>query len=834
MPPERPTDHMPPVRKPEPSYQREPDLLTHRDDDYLMDQEVEAYDDGRDEAVTPGEYKRGRRRMIWRWVRRAAYVFIFLSVTVPIAAFYIIYQNVTVPDPKTVAFGEAQPVTIYYADGSVMDKITTNARTFITADQIPDNVRHAVEAAEDETFETNNGFDVAAIIRSGLNQVTGVGGGGSTITQEYIKKATGNEQHTLTRKITEAAEAYKMTQTYKNKNDILAAYLNIVYFGRGAYGIESAAQAYYGVHAAQLTPEQAALIAGMIQLPSDSGNMQYEHERWTYVWGRMDANHWVTDAQYKAGQFPTPTAAQSGNKTLSWDDQLIENQVIAELANDGWSEEQLKAQGAQIYTTIQPAAQQAAENSIKNTLQPDAALTAGNTPMTKGGEQVTDDGVGRTPTKTNPVVKNTETAALVSINPTNGEIMAYYGGNNPNNTQLDMASSPHQAGSSFKPYVLAAGLIKNPGQIGLNSVYDPTSGQVFDGTKINNADGDNCPAPCTVQKAMTASINTVFYKMGTQVGTPAVRDAAYDAGVSKTQKDYLGRTIPALEEYNHTTLQPTGQVLGGIAIGQYPVSVRDQAQGYATFANSGMMIPSHFVRKVTDISGQHVLYQFNTGAKQAFSSDPTTNQQIAKTVADSMSQVAGSNGFGLSNGRPADAKTGTQNFVPQDQVNNNWNSDGWTVGFTPSVVTAVWFGHYDQPGPIFGNGNGGSGSNYPIFGRTEPGHIWMNFMNSYLNNQPVQQFPTSPADIMGNYDFTTGMPISQETQNNNPTSQPNQPGQPTQTTDPGFPSFTLPTDPGGGHHHPTTTDTPTTTQCNPVLPGCQGGNPGGGGGLPGG
>ena len=119
-------------------------------------------------------------------------------------------------------------------------------------------MRHAVEAAEDETFETNNGFDVKAIVRSAVNQVTGGTGGGSTITQEYIKKCHRQPAALAdSRKITEVAEAYKMTQTYTNKSDILAAYLNIVYFGRGAYGIESAAQAYYGVHADQLTRQQA-------------------------------------------------------------------------------------------------------------------------------------------------------------------------------------------------------------------------------------------------------------------------------------------------------------------------------------------------------------------------------------------------------------------------------------------------------------------------------------------------------------------------------------------------------------------------------------------------
>jgi membrane peptidoglycan carboxypeptidase len=765
-------------------------------------------------------------------VRRTLYVLIILGVTSPIAAFYIIYQNVTVPDPQTVAFNESQPVTIYYADGSVMTKLTTGTRIFLKPDAIPTNVRHAVEAAEDETFETNNGFDVKAIVRSAYNQVTGGTGGGSTITQEYIKKATGNDQHTLTRKITEAAEAYKMTKTYTNKNDILAAYLNIVYFGKGAYGIESAARAYFGVPAAQLTPEQAALLAGMIQLPSRSNDIEYMQKRFSYVWGRMATNHWISPAQFTAGKFPTPRSADDASQgKLPWDRQLIENQVLNELDNAGWSEQQLKSQGAQIYTTIQPNAQGDAENAVSSRLASDAKFTDGGG-MVVDGQPITDNGKPVSPT--NPQVKNTETAALVSINPSNGEIIAYYGGNNPKATQLDMANTAHQAGSSFKPYVFTAGLEKDPDKIGINSVFDPADKQVIEGTLVHNADGDTCPDPCTVKDAMTNSINTIFYKMGAIVGSPAVQQAAFQAGISKTQV-IGGKRVPAL-----ATLYPGStkvkQIEGGIAIGQYPVRPLDQAQGYATFANNGMYIQAHFVRKVTDISRQHLLYQFNGAPKPAFDADPTKSAQIAKTVSDAMSDVASSSHYALANGRPADSKTGTQNYVAPDGTNNSWNSDAWTVGFTPSVVTAVWFGHYDRPGPIFGSGNNpgaGKSHNYSVFGRMEPGQIWKTYMDSYLANQPIQQFPTTPDDITGDYNFVTSGSVTTPPPPNTDTTTP--------TTTDSLPPITFPTNPGGGHHHTntdtatTTTDTATST-CTQAFPGagCIGGGPGGGPGGGGG
>jgi membrane peptidoglycan carboxypeptidase len=833
-PAERPTDHLPPVRKPADPYKREPDLLTHRDDDYLMADEAGGYDDGYDSDPVDhtGTGRRPvKRRSAWRWVRRAVYVLIFLGVTTPIAAFYIIYQNVTVPDPQTVAFGQKQPMTIYYADGTVMDKITTGSRIFIKPTTIPVNVRRAVEAAEDSTFETNDGFDVKAIARTVYNQLTGGTGGASTITQEYIKVATGNDQHSVSRKVSEVAEAYKMTKTYTNKNDILAAYLNIVYFGRGAYGIESAAHTYFGTTAAKLSPPQAALLAGMIQAPGRANDVTYQHKRYTYVWGRLLANKWISQAEYTIAKFPTPLADGQNTQNLPWSRQLIVSQVFDELAKDGWTQEALNAQGAQIYTTISPKAQTTAEASVATTLKPDAKYMDGK-PMFIRGQPITDN--GKPVSKTNPQVKDSEAAALVSMNPTNGEIIAWYGGNNPKATQFDMASTAHKAGSAFKPYVFTAGLETHPDKIGLGAVFDPTGPQIILGTRVRNADGDSCPSPCTVKDAMTNSINTVFYKMGADIGTNNVRTAAFQAGIAKTEF-VNGATVPSLITMKNG--KPFN-VEGGISIGQYEVRPLDQAQGYATFANNGMYVPAHFVRKVTDISGQKMLYQFNTPAKPAFSSDPTKSAQIARTVSDSMTDVASSSHYALSGNRPSDSKTGTQNYVAADGTDNGHNSDAWTIGFTPSVVTAVWFGHYDRPGPTFGSGNNtiGPSDNYNIFGREEPGYIWKSYMDNLLNGTPNQQFPTAPGDIGGTWNFITSQDASVPPTSGNDQQSTDQSttNQQTQThTRPTIP-FTRPTIPGGGGGgggggQPTDTSSPTDTQCVP-LQGCTGGGGGGGGG----
>jgi membrane peptidoglycan carboxypeptidase len=495
---------------------------------------------------------------------------------------------------------------------------------------------------------------------------------------------------------------------------------------------------------------------------------------------------------------------------------LIVNQVMSELAGKGWQPDALKTHGAQIYTTIQPTAMTQAENAISSRLASDAQFTNGQ-PIVIGGKTVTPN--GQPVSASNPATKGTETAALVSIDQATGEIVAYDGGNDKNATQIDMAKTPHQAGSSFKPYVLAAGLEYMPDKIGLNSVYKPTSPQVIEGVTVHNAEGDGCDDPCTVKSAMTNSLNVVFYTMGAQVGQGKVRDAALQAGIAPTLNG-----VPTLQDSN-------GQIEGGIAIGQYEVRPIDQAQGYATIANGGEYIPAHFVRKVTDNTGV-VLYQFNTPPKPAFGNDPATSASIAKTVSDSLTDIAASSKFPLAKGRPADAKTGTQDFKAQNSKPNlNYDSQAWTVGFTPQVVTAVWFGHYDIPGPIFGHGNGGPAGIYSVFGREEPGQIWRTYMDSYLADQPIVKFPTSPADIGGDWDFVNNVDASSE--NTPQTTAPptgDQPpgGQPTQTSDqPTQPVDT--TDTTTKHHGPP----PTSAICNPIIEPCNG-NPGGGGGNPGG
>ncbi|MFD2416747.1 transglycosylase domain-containing protein [Amycolatopsis pigmentata] len=686
-----------------------------------------------------------RNKVFWRRARRTLYVLTGVGLVVPVVAFLITYSSVVVPDPSSLAASHNQQVTLYYSDGSVMyTKSASGSHQMVSWDQIPDAMKNAQMAAEDATFMTNNGFDVSAILRTVWNRLSGGTGGGSTIGQEYVKNATGNAQDTLQRKFVEMVESFKMTRTY-SKQDILTAYLNTVYFGRGAYGIQAAAHAFYGIDVAKLNTEQAAFLAGMVQSPAAANNATYQHRRYDYVMGRLLANHWITQAEFDTAQFPTPIQDTGGGSGISPVRQYIVSAVFDELAASGHPEDELYNSGAKIYTTINPKAQQDAEDAVNKIMAAD--------------KEYPDEG-----------------SALVSVDPGTGGILAYYGGDG--STSYDLAKTPQQPGSGFKPYVFAAALQKSPDTIGLNTMYDGSDNQTIQGQVVHNSDGESAQQ-VSVKDAMTQSINTVFYQMGAQIGVGTVRQAAWSAGIPKQITSSLGSTFDSLQNTDPRTGQGTGNTELGISIGQYPVRPLDQAQGYATFANDGKYVPAHLVSRITDAGGGS-LFQFVAAPKPAFSTDASTNSAIARTVTASMSDVATHSKDGLSGGRPTASKTGTAQFQ-----NTGHNSEAWMVGYTPQVVTAVWFGNKKQPAPIYGNYHNGIGKEhgYDVYGREEPGYIWQAFMDSYLNGKPAKQFPEGNL-IMG----TPGQGDNGD-QTDDGSGQPSTTGQPSPSRRNGGPTF---------------------------------------------
>jgi membrane peptidoglycan carboxypeptidase len=583
-------------------------------------------------------------------VRRISYVVLGLMLLGPFVAFAIGWFVFPVPSSQEVKL--TQVATFTFAGGEPLATVREENvnRVAVTLDKVPQHVRQAVLAAEDRSFYSNPGFDFMGVGRAVYNQLIGRAGGGSTITQQYIKVSTGEDDASLWRKYKEVILAVKISKD-KTKDEILENYLNTIYFGRGAYGIQAAAKAYFDKDVGQLTVSEGAMIAGIIQSPTrwdPKKNREKSEERWDFVLGGM-VEMGVLSAADRAGQtFPQflDAAPQTDDGGMPGDDRRhIYERAVAELEKEGISEDTINTRGVKVTTTIQEPLQREAADVVEKqkAKQPDN-LRYG----------------------------------LVSIDPQTGAVLSYYGGKE--GLALDYAGEAfRQPGSSFKPFVLAAALENEPG-FGLGTPLPGLGPKVFEGSPrpIRNTEGAQCES-CGATFAMTESINTWFYELGLKVGPRKVIEAAHQAGIPD---DLLTRAQ------------------GGIALGDNEVHPIDMASAYATLAAEGTYREPYFVSKVEAADGEIIYEHENTGGQQ------TMPQQVARNVIEAMLGVAPKKKYDLP-GREVAAKTGTA------QLENSAkdNRDAWFVGFTPSKATAVWVGtdksepiRDSRGNPIFGSG----------------------------------------------------------------------------------------------------------------------------------
>lgn len=599
-------------------------------------------------------------------------------VFVAVIAFLLTYALTDIP--KANAVSQEQSTVVQYADGSEMARLGTN-REQVALSAVSEPAQKAVLAAEDRGFYTELGISPRGIVRALFTNVRGGGDiqqGGSTITQQYAKNVYLTSERTYSRKVKEIFISLKMTRE-RSKEQILSDYLNTIYFGRGAYGIQAASKAYFGpdASAATLTAEQGAVLASSIRSPAGYDPAKHPDEaraRWGYVLDGMVSQGWLAADDRTAAAYPKTVAPGGSASGVDLTGPLghVIDAVQDDLRRDGLDVAELDAGGLTVTTTIVPADQVAAVKAVESVNKGD-----------KGDAALQ--------------------GALVSVVPGDGAVRAYYGGANGSGFDYAGGVVPggrvvHQPGSSMKPYVLATALQQG---IALSTTYDGDSPLRICGYDVNNAGGEQ-GGRADLTQGLAESLNTVYFRLACTVGPKKVVDTAHAAG------------IPA-----DVPLSASGETTPGIALGQYEMHVTDQATGYATFAAQGVAATPYIVAKV--VREKKTVFQARPKTSRAFSAD------VAADATYAMQQVITS-GTGtrarLASGRPAAGKTGTTN----DSTNL------WFCGFTPQLSTAVWFGYGDAKTPVTSGGRESTGGTFSAA-------PWKAYMDAALRGQPELPLP---------------------------------------------------------------------------------------------
>ena len=541
--------------------------------------------------------------------------------------FAFAWFTVSIPDPN--AYVNSQSTVIQYSNGSEIGRVGTQNRQILPLAKIPLRLRYAVMAAEDRNFYANRAFSPTGIARALLNNLRSgdlTGEGGSTITQQYAKTAFLSPSRTIQRKIKELVISLKLENAL-SKDQILENYLNTIYFGRGSYGVQTAAQQYFNRNAHQLSISQSAVIASILRSPGyydpslSKENAVRLENRFAYVIQGMLDQKWITEAEAKDAKFPR-VAPRTTSGQLSGPKGYIIDAVQKELSKLGFTQDQLLVGGYVIKTTLDQRAQQAAVDAVNKFTPADAP-------------------------------ENLHTA-LVAIRPGTGEVIAMYGGKDYVVRQLnDATQSIALAGSTFKPFALIASLEAG---IPMTSMWNGDSPQTFDDLgrpyEVSNY-GDEGWGQVDLLTATQHSINTVFVPLGMKAGLDKVVDAARRAGIPE-----------------NVAMIATPSVALGVA----SPHVIDVANSYATFAAQGVYSKPYMVASVTG-SNKGLLYQGKAQAQEVFSKEVMADLTYAlKSVVN-----GGTGSAALALGRPAAGKTGTSQS----------NASAWFSAYTPQLAASV-------------------------------------------------------------------------------------------------------------------------------------------------
>jgi penicillin-binding protein 1A len=594
-------------------------------------------------------------------------------------------------DPSKQRVSQANTY-VYAANGRTVLSILrgSQARIIVPSQDISPWMKHAIVAAEDRRFYEHRGIDVRGMARALWADVSnrGVVQGGSTITQQFVKNAYLTSQKSVGRKLFEAALAWQLEQRWK-KDQILTAYLNTVYFGNGAYGVQQASKIYFHHSAKTMKPAEAALLAGIPEDPSlwdPVAHPKTAKARRDFILRQLYEQRYITLSQYGDGKdwpMPDPTKVS-----------LPSTQGVAAPYFANYVKDQLVRQfgprrtfggGLRVKTTLDVDLQQAARDAIKSVLPPSSSGP-------------------------------TATIVVLDAKKNPGAVLAMVGGANYHKSQFNLATQgERQPGSSFKPFVLATALKENisPQSI-LTSQKQVTinaDGRLWE---VNNYEGEAL-GPINLSQAIAYSDNSVFSQLTAIVGPRAVRDTAKELGISTKLNGYFA-----------------------IGLGAEPATPLDMARAYTAFADGGKRIDGSMfgnaprvVQCLTDAKG-----------KCAEENRPVAHEVLTESQAETVDQLLqgvvryGTGRAAAIPGWQVAGKTGTtENF-----------GDAWFVGYTPQLVAAVWVGYPDKLIPMTTEYHGD-----PVAGGTFPALIWKAFMQKAieLKHLTPETFTPPPSEYAG-------------------------------------------------------------------------------------
>jgi 1A family penicillin-binding protein len=624
------------------------------------------------------------------------------------ASLLVLYAKSTVPDPGTLATRQVKESTkIYDRTGTVVlyDIYNSEKRTVVPWDKISDNIKNAVLAAEDNGFYQHPGFDVKGILRSIYTDLTSgsTAQGGSTITQQLVGNALVGRQKTIIRKIQELILAVEVEQRF-TKDQIFEMYLNQIPFGSNIYGVEAASQAYFGVSAADLSPAQAAALAAMIQRPSylsPSGSHVAELlARKDYVLTRMHDLGSLDDATYQTAK-TEKLVFQSANTALAAPHFVM---MVQDYVTQRYGEDMVDNGGLKIVTTLDADLQKKAEDLVTKY----ATINAQK--------------------------YNAKNAALVSIDPKTGDVLALVGSAKysdiENEGNYNVILSPNrQPGSAFKPFAYAVAFQKGyPDTTVLWDVkteFNPLCPSDASGKK--DPTGQDCYHPKDYNGQFSGPV-TMRQALDQSLNVPAV-ETLYLAGIDDTMN--------LAEKMGITTLNDRSRFGLSLVLGGAEVKPIDLASAYGVFANDGVRVPWGFVQSVESNDGT-VLESRATSPERVL--DSQTSRMVSDVLSDNNARAPV---FGVNNalylpGRQVAAKTGT----------TQENRDAWVVGYTPSIVTGVWVGN-----------NHNESMTAAGAGISAAGPLWNAFMSAALQNTPAETFvapdPVLTDKIMLNGSYTS-------------------------------------------------------------------------------